>query len=306
VELAVAEVLLARTDGDDGAALSALKRARALVDAEPPGLSLRVRCLVHSTASEYYEAQGDSPAALAELRLWQQLQLQRSQLASRARYQAAALQTELLRLHLRLEDNDARRRATERDRAELETMNQKLSQTVQEVQALQQALQRQATRDDLTGLHNRRHLNETLPGLLAGAQRQQQPLAVVIIDLDHFKSVNDTHGHPAGDTLLAAFGQLLSTQRRRSDTACRYGGEEFCLLLPRTTAATARRLTQTLLRRWREQPFSFAGSSLPPQSFSAGVADSLRCPGPPALLLKAADDQLLAAKRAGRNRVESA
>ncbi len=303
VELAVAEALLARADGDPAAAGRALQAAQALLAAEPPGLSLRVRCLVHSTASEHHEAQGNSAAALAELRQWQQLQLQRAQLASRARYQAAALQTELMRLHHRLEENDERRRATERDRAELEAMNEKLAQTVKEVRSLQEALERQATRDDLTGLYNRRHLNDTLPGLLALAQRQQQPLAVVLIDLDHFKAVNDSHGHPAGDTLLAAFGQMLATQRRKSDTACRYGGEEFCLLLPRTSAAVAQRLARALLRRWREQVFSPNGHTLAPQSFSAGVADSLQCAGPPALLLKAADDQLLAAKRAGRNRV---
>jgi len=303
VELAVAEVLLARGRGEQAAAQTALRTALALVHTPAAGLSLRMRCLVHGVASEHHEAQGDTAAALAELRRWQQLQLQRAQLASRARYQAAALQTELTRMHHRLEDNNERRRATERDRAELESMNQQLSQTVQEVQALQQALQRQATRDELTGLYNRRHLNEALPGLVALAQRQQQPLAVVIIDLDHFKAVNDRHGHPAGDTLLAAFGELLATQRRKSDTACRYGGEEFCLLLPRTSAETARRLVQALLRRWCKQVFSFAGQTLPPQSFSAGVADSLGCPGPPARLLKAADDRLLAAKRAGRNRV---
>ncbi len=303
VELAVAELLLARAQGQIDAAQQALQRALALVQAQTPGLSLRVRCLVHSVASEWHEMQGDAAAALAQLRSWQQLQLQRAQLASRARYQAAALQTELVRLHHRLEENNQRRRATERDRAELEAMNLKLSQTVQEVQALQQALERQATRDELTGLYNRRHLNEALPGLLSLAQRQQQPLAVVIIDLDHFKSVNDTYGHPAGDTLLAAFGQLLTERARRSDTACRYGGEEFCLLLPRTTAVAARRLIQALLRRWREQRFSFDGQQLPPQSFSAGVADSVCCPGSPALLLKAADDRLLAAKRNGRNRV---
>ncbi len=306
VELAVAELLLARAQGQVDAASAALQRAQTLVQTATEGLSLRARCLVHSVASEWHEAQQDAPAALAELRCWQQLQLQRAQLASRARYQAAALQTELTRLHHRLEENDERRRATERDRAELAAMNQKLSQTVQEVRALQQALERQATHDELTGLHNRRHLNGALPGLLAMAQRQQQPLAVVLIDLDHFKAVNDTHGHPAGDTLLAAFGQLLAARRRKSDIACRYGGEEFCLLLPRTSAASAQRLARALLRAWREQVFSFDGQPLAPQSFSAGVADSLQCPGSPALLLKAGDDQLLAAKRSGRNRVVGA
>lgn len=133
-----------------------------------------------------------------------------------------------------------------------------------------------------------------------------ETLAMVLIDLADFKAINDTHGHPAGDTLLAAFGQMLAARARKSDTACRYGGEEFCLLLPRTTAAAARRLTQALLRLWREQVFSFGATPLPAQSFSAGVADSLQYPVSPALLLQAADDQLLATQRAGRQRVLAA
>jgi diguanylate cyclase (GGDEF)-like protein len=303
LELAVAELLLARAQGDAAAAQTALQAAEAgLVDPKS-GASLRVRCMVHNVASDWLQARGDAAAALAHLRSCQKLHLERAQLASRARYQAAALQTELLRLHHRLEENDARRRATERARAELEAANLKLSQTVQEVQALQEALERKATRDDLTGLYNRRHLNDTLPALVAAAQRQGQPLAVVIIDLDHFKSVNDDHGHAAGDQLLAAFGRMLSARARKSDTACRYGGEEFCLLLPRTDAAAARRLAQALLRRWRSQVFVIEGRALGAQSFSAGVADTLCCPGSPAQLLKAADDELLAAKRGGRSRV---
>ena len=76
---------------------------------------------------------------------------------------------------------------------------------------------------------------------MALAQREHQALAVAIIDLDHFKAVNDRYGHGAGDTLLAAFGRLLPAHCRKSDVACRYGGEEFCLLMPRTDAVTAQR-----------------------------------------------------------------
>ena len=97
----------------------------------------------------------------------------RRQLASRARYQAAALQTELLRLQQRLDENDAHRRRTEHARAELAAINAQLSRTVEEVQALQAALREQATRDPLTGLFNRRHLNDALPTLFALAQRER-------------------------------------------------------------------------------------------------------------------------------------
>ena len=84
------------------------------------------------------------------------------------------------------------------------------------MQALQSELEKQATRDFLTGLFNRRHLNDVLPQMLAQARREQQPLAVAIIDLDHFKAVNDRHGHVAGDTLLASFGSLLNKTRARA------------------------------------------------------------------------------------------
>jgi diguanylate cyclase (GGDEF)-like protein len=107
----------------------------------------------------------------------------------------------------------------------------------------------------------------------------------------------------AGDQLLAAFSELLAGECRRSDVACRYGGEEFCLLMPRTTAAVARRKVQALLRRWRARVFNLDGVVLQGLSFTAGVADTERAPGSPDALLKCADDLLLAAKREGRNRV---
>jgi diguanylate cyclase (GGDEF)-like protein len=128
-------------------------------------------------------------------------------------------------------------------------------------------------------------------------------MALAIIDLDHFKSINDRHGHAAGDRLLAAFGELLSAQSRRSDVACRYGGEEFCLLMPRTDAHGARRKVQALLRRWRAQAFDLGGVILQGQSFSAGIADTTLAASSPDALLKAADEKLLMAKREGRNRV---
>jgi diguanylate cyclase (GGDEF)-like protein len=128
-------------------------------------------------------------------------------------------------------------------------------------------------------------------------------LSVVIIDLDHFKTVNDELGHAAGDRLLAAFGELLDTHCRKSDVACRYGGEEFCLLMPRTAGAAARRKILALLKEWSQQCQENAPPLPGGRSFSAGVADSSGASGPVSALLKAADDALLQAKRLGRNRV---
>jgi diguanylate cyclase (GGDEF)-like protein len=237
------------------------------------------------------------------LRRWQQLHVARAHLAARARYQAAALHTEILRMQHKVLEHDAQRRATERARAELEAVNHQLSRKIAEVQALENALRQQASRDELTGLFNRRHLNAVLPGMWALAQREQRPLAVVIVDLDHFKQINDRYGHLPGDRLLAAFGELLNANSRKSDVACRYGGEEFCLLMPRTDAVAARRKAQSLLRRWREQVFELGGKDVSGLTFSAGVADSQTVPDSVGLLLKAADETLLDAKRLGRNRV---
>ena len=139
--------------------------------------------------------------------------------------------------------------------------------------------------------------------MLLLAQREQQPLAAAIIDLDHFKSVNDRHGHVAGDKLLAAFGALLIAHGRRSDIAFRFGGEEFCLLMPRTDAAAAQRKVEALLGAWRGEVFQFDTGTLRSNTFSAGVADSLAELAAMEPLLKAADDRLLEAKRGGRNQV---
>lgn len=305
LELAAAQALLAAQRGDARAGLAALAAVQPLLQDPAHPISLRVRCLHAQIASELHESLGDCAAALQALRQWQALHGQRSLLASRARYQAAALQTELLNLQQQLEDNEAKRRAVERARSELAVANQALQRKIAEVQSLQAALREQATHDVLTGLFNRRHLNDTLPALLALALRERQPLAAVVIDLDHFKAINDNHGHHAGDSLLAAFGQLLREHRRRSDMAFRYGGEEFCLLLPNTTAAAAMAKVQSLLAAWREQVFQLDGERLEGQSFSAGVADTLSASPTPAALLRAADQQLLTAKRSGRNHVRA-
>lgn len=304
VERAVAQALLARLQGQHAQALVHLAALRPLVaDQRVEGLSLRVRCQFFQQASAQHAAAGNTAAALADLQAWQALHRQQDSQAHSAHYQSAALQSELLRLTHRLQDSQAKRRATERSRAQLSAINDELARKIAEVQALQEALRQQATIDVLTGLHNRRHLNEVLPTQLAIAQRSGTPLAVVLIDLDHFKAINDAHGHPAGDEVLAGFGQLLASSLRKSDLACRYGGEEFCLLMPRSTAAAARRKVQVLLRRWRQTGFHLGGTLSLGHSFSAGVTDSSDASATPELLLNSADQALLMAKQSGRNRV---
>ena len=307
VELAIASALLEGQQGRWAQALQALDHVLPLVGADDAdaaeGLSLRVRCMYFLLRSEIHEQLGDAAQALVHMRIWQQLHVARAHLASRARYQAAALQTELMRLQHKLDEQASQRRRSERAKAELEAANAQLSNKIVEVQTLQSALKEQAVRDALTGLFNRRYLDEALPTALALAQREHQALAVAIIDLDHFKAVNDRYGHGTGDTLLAAFGRLLASHCRKSDIACRYGGEEFCLLLPRTDAATAQRKVAHLLALWRQQRFEIDGDALRGLSFSAGISDSIRAPLSAQMLLQAADRQLLAAKQRGRSRV---
>jgi diguanylate cyclase (GGDEF)-like protein len=183
-------------------------------------------------------------------------------------------------------------------------MNRQLSQRVIEVQSLQAALREQAVRDFLTGLFNRRHLNDALPPMFALAERTHEPLAVAIVDLDRFKRVNDDHGHAAGDAVLAAFGALLAGHLRKSDVACRYGGEEFCVLMPRTDAEAARRKIMSLQETWRAIEHVFESGRLRGCTFSAGIADSRHAPLSVQMLMRAADAAVLQAKRRGRDRVE--
>lgn len=122
----------------------------------------------------------------------------------------------------------------------LNVANQKLSQRVEEVEYLQQELREQALRDSLTGLYNRRYLNDALDRELVRAKRDRSPLSLLMIDVDHFKKVNDTHGHHVGDKILAQLATLLTTHARGSDIVCRYGGEEFLVLMPGTGEDFAR------------------------------------------------------------------
>lgn len=297
-ELAVARAELLRTEGRADEAVRILEEA---LPEMPDRVSLRIRAMAHQLLADLHGEAGRPSEALEHLRRWQELQLQRSAQASLARHQAASLQTELLRLVRQRDESEARRRATERARKELEEANRALAaangalaRKVAEVEALRQEMERQALRDVLTGLFNRRYLNGVLPTLVAQARREDEPLSVVVVDLDHFKALNDARGHLEGDRVLEAFGALLSRSLRKGDVACRFGGEEFCLLLPRTDAAGARRKVARLLEEWRRQ-----GST----TFSAGIADTRIVGGSEEELLRWADDAALRAKREGRARI---
>jgi diguanylate cyclase (GGDEF)-like protein/PAS domain S-box-containing protein len=165
-------------------------------------------------------------------------------------------------------------------------------------------LQEQAIRDPLTGLHNRRYLDETLPRELQRAERQGQPVGIIMLDIDHFKRFNDTYGHDAGDTVLRAVGAFLQQHTRGADIACRYGGEEFTLVLPGASLADARQRAEELRTRVQTLVVQHGGQALEKVTASLGVA-IFRTHGTTAdALVSTADQALYQAKRNGRNRVE--
>ena len=168
---------------------------------------------------------------------------------------------------------------------------------------LRESLRLQAVRDPLTGLHNRRYMEEFLERELHSARRKHRPLAVMMLDLDHFKRYNDHLGHSAGDQALAAVGKMLMRSVRAEDVACRYGGEEFTLILPECSLLQATARAKEICRRLQEyhaQPDHQTRDTL---TFSIGVAAFDETTDRVDLLLNFADDALYQAKRAGRNRV---
>lgn len=160
-----------------------------------------------------------------------------------------------------------------------------------------------STRDGLTGLYNRRYFTEALEREVARAVRRQSDLILCMFDIDHFKRINDTLGHQAGDMVLASFGRLLTEWLRMTDIPCRYGGEEFVVIL----ADTTKEQTMTVCERFRnalsEHVFQYAGQIFH-ITVSAGVASILDViPKAPDPLVAAADQALYNAKSSGRNRV---
>ena len=158
-------------------------------------------------------------------------------------------------------------------------------------------------RDPLTGLFNRRYLDETLEREMQRARRENATVGVIVLDLDHFKRLNDTYGHDAGDHVLARTGEMLRHLSRGSDIACRLGGEEFALILPGATLATAAERAEAIRSLFASTPFEYDGKRIPPLTLSAGVAALVPGAGDWAQSLHQADRALYAAKQSGRNRV---
>ncbi len=168
---------------------------------------------------------------------------------------------------------------------------------------LREALRVQSIRDPLTGLFNRRYMEESLERELRRAERNQKSVGAIMIDLDHFKRFNDGFGHGAGDLLLREFGNLLRIRTRKEDIACRYGGEEFLLILPDATLEDIYRRAEELREAVKHLDLSSSGQSFGAVTASMGVAMFPEHAKSIESLLRAADTALYQAKAAGRDRV---
>ena len=198
------------------------------------------------------------------------------------------------------------RRTVEDDRRRLIELNAALQAQMAETERLHVQLREQALNDPLTGLHNRRYLFEVAPGLLERARRQGTPLCVVLLDLDHFKLLNDTYSHAAGDLVLQRFSQLLTETLRKSDVVCRHGGEEFVAVMPDLQADEAQVVITRLLDAFTSLQLTLGRRRLPRGSFSAGIALFPHHGVTLEQLLSRADRALYAAKNQGRSRIEQA
>ncbi len=171
---------------------------------------------------------------------------------------------------------------------------------------LRETLRSQAIRDPLTNLFNRRYMDETLVRELSRVKRKEAPLSVIMIDVDHFKRLNDTAGHAAGDEVLRRVAEELASAVRREDVACRYGGEEFALIMPELTIEGAVERAEKLRRAVEDLFVEVGGRRVGPVTASFGVACYPMHGSSGEALLQVADEALYRAKTGGRNRVVAA
>jgi len=193
---------------------------------------------------------------------------------------------------------------TQRKHAEeaIQKANLELRRRVEEIENLQAELREQAMHDPLTGLYNRRYLNDALMREIIRARRSQVPLSVIVSDIDHFKCITDTYGHQVGARFLAQIAGLFLRSTRGSDFVCRYGGEEFLLVLPGTTLESARQRAEEIRQKCAELTIPLNGDKLS-VTMSFGVATYPTHGQEAEEIIIKADKALYQSKAGGRNRV---
>lgn len=175
-------------------------------------------------------------------------------------------------------------------------------QDVTEIVAYEQKLIEMNTKDGLTGIYNRRFFEPRLIEEFERHQRYERPMSLIMLDIDHFKNINDSHGHQAGDYILKSLTAFISERIRNIDIFARYGGEEFCILLPETTIEAAVLLAEEIRRQIESSVFNFKKTHIR-LTVSQGVAALVKRIANAEALLKLADDALYDAKKMGRNKV---
>jgi diguanylate cyclase (GGDEF)-like protein/PAS domain S-box-containing protein len=173
---------------------------------------------------------------------------------------------------------------------------------IRDITSLHSALREQATRDPLTGLFNRRYLDEALQNELVRARREGSDVSLIMIDIDNFKEINDLFGHSGGDQVLQRLAQYLKENTRRTDVACRYGGDEFMILLPEAPAGTAFQRAEALSHNFESEKTIYSGMKIP-CTLSIGIAQYPLHGNTGLELLTAVDNAMYDAKDLGKNRV---
>jgi diguanylate cyclase len=194
---------------------------------------------------------------------------------------------------------------TEAQERTVKTLTEHLALAVANLN-LRESLRKQAIRDPLTGLFNRRYMEESLEREFRRASRRESPLAILMIDIDHFKRLNDSFGHEAGDAVLRELAKVFQAQLRAEDIASRYGGEEFVLILPESDMAAASECADRLQQAVHAMQIQHYGRTLEGISLSIGLTCFPQQGKTVDSLMRTADAALYRAKENGRDRVEIA
>lgn len=295
--------------GDATAACAAVEARLAEDDTGRVGGAPFDRLELLRAAADAFERHGDLGRAMAFLRRAQQVHEDLLGRGARARWRALQADASMRQAQRERDDALRREREAEVDRQRLQALNQALQAQILTNERLQATLREQALRDPLTGLHNRRHLAEMAPGLIAAARRHGRPLSLAVMTLDPLPQVVDRLGHTEGDRLLVACAEVLQREVRACDAVCRRDGEAFVLLMPDTDSATAVLALERLQRALRKSGTRLrAAPGEAAISFSAGIATL--APEETGVdleaLLRRADTALQDAKAAGRIRTEPA
>jgi diguanylate cyclase (GGDEF)-like protein len=256
---------------------------------------------VHEALAELHERTGDTAAALAHYRQFHALEREVQSEAASDKLRALKIQLELAAARREAELERERQESLTRANAELDALNVTLTEANLQKTMLLDKLERQTYEDALTGIANRRRLDQRLADEFALALRHGRPLAVAMVDLDHFKAVNDRFSHAVGDAALRATAKVMTSRMRHTDLVARFGGEEFVIVLVETDAAAARQVCEQLC----EAIAQFGWTSIHPGlqlTVSIGVCADTSVPSYDRMLALA-DRNLYSAKAAGRNRV---